>query len=89
MENEFLLGLYVSAVGLGVTFLALGSLILLIRVLVALFPPQKPSATPGDLEERRLEEEAAALAVSIRLMEAGTHDRKDRDESLGKLLEPD
>jgi Na+-transporting methylmalonyl-CoA/oxaloacetate decarboxylase gamma subunit len=85
MDNDLILGLYISAVGLGLTFIALGSLILVIRFLVALFP-QRTSA-PANVEERRREEEAAALAVGISLLQEQAQPGQERDPSLGRLLE--
>lgn len=85
MNPEFYLGLQISLAGLLVTFLALGLLILLIRLLVWLFPVRVTTMAEGD-DERRREETAVALAVAVSLLEKDG-DLPGRDPSLGKLLE--
>jgi len=92
MNPDVLIGLRIGAIGLGVTFLALGLLSFVMRWLLRLFPPasavdEKPVVVPTEGEdEQRLEEMAVALAVGISLLEGqGTFDQ--RDPSLGKLLE--
>lgn len=93
MSPEILFGLRLSAIGLGVTFVALGLLSLMMRGLLRAFPPEKAAPkTSGvapaaaDDEERRLEEMAVALAVGISLLEReGSF--VQRDPTLGKLLE--
>ncbi len=93
MSPELLFGLRLSAIGLGVTFVALGLLSLMMRGLLRVFPPEKAAPKPSveapaaaDDEERRLEEMAVALAVGISLLEReGSF--VQRDPTLGKLLE--
>lgn len=90
MSADLLIGLQISLAGLFVTFLSLGLLILLIRLLVRLFPVrdtvQAAEAEDDDADERRREELAAALAVGVSLMEE-SEGSPERDPSLGKLLE--
>jgi Na+-transporting methylmalonyl-CoA/oxaloacetate decarboxylase gamma subunit len=86
------LGLRLSLIGLSVTFLALGLVILVMELLVRIFPKQPDGAetdsTGGlpDDEERRREEMAVALAVGVALLEDQEH-LEARDPTLGKLLE--
>jgi len=90
MSADLLIGLQISLTGLLVTFFSLGLLILLIRLLVRLFPVREQAQTAAvqdeDVDERRREELAAALAVGVRLLEE-SEKPADRDPSLGKLLE--
>lgn len=93
MSPELLFGLRLSAIGLGVTFVALGLLSLMMRGLLRVFPPEQAKPKPpveapvaADNEEQRLEEMAVALAVGISLLEReGSF--VQRDPTLGKLLE--
>lgn len=85
MNPDFYIGLQISLAGLLVTFMALGLLILLIRLLVWLFPV-RVRAKGADEEERLREESAVALAVAVSLLE-NDDGPADRDPSLGKLLE--
>lgn len=92
MNPEILIGLRIGAIGLGVTFLALGLLSFVMRWLLRLFPPasavenKQIAATSKDVDEQHLEEMAVALAVGISILERqGTFEQ--RDPTLGKLLE--
>lgn len=91
MINVLDLGLRLSLIGLGVTFLALGLVILVMEFLVRIFPggrdeaAQAAASAPDRVEQRR-EETAVALAVSVALLEA-QNAAEHRDPSLGKLLE--
>ncbi|MBN2555112.1 MAG: hypothetical protein JXA97_04160 [Anaerolineales bacterium] len=91
MSSIFLIGLRISVIGLGITFLALAFLLLLMRLLLRVFPPAReepgpsaalPAETDGDCHE----EMAVALAVGICLLERSGSFRR-RDLSLGRLLE--
>jgi Na+-transporting methylmalonyl-CoA/oxaloacetate decarboxylase gamma subunit len=92
MNADLIIGLRIGAIGLGVTFLALGLLSIVMRWLPKLFPPTKdvqqitdePAVEVGD--DQRLEEMAVALAIGISLLEQENAFQK-RDPSLGKLLE--
>jgi Na+-transporting methylmalonyl-CoA/oxaloacetate decarboxylase gamma subunit len=92
MDANLLIGLRIGIIGLGVTFLALGFLLIVMRLLLKIFPAKTEASQPPvvspiqSIEDHRLEELAVALAVGICLLE------KDdglayRDPSLGKLLE--
>ena len=95
MESELIQGLRISLLGLSITFLAMGLVILVMILLLRFFPVRaaavkplgqasQPVAEPAD--EQALEEMAVALAVGICLLERdGALARKD--PSLGKLLE--
>ena len=92
MSPDLLFGLRLSAIGLGVTFVALGLLGLMMRGLLYLFPAKKTvrkmsvEAPAGENEEQQIEEMAVALAVGICLLEReGTFEQ--RDPNLGQLLE--
>lgn len=84
------LGLRLSLLGLGVTFLALLLVILLMELLMRVFPAGRAADTekPGqrDSDEKQLEETAVALAVGIALLEERSA-AEARDPTLGKLLE--
>lgn len=92
MNADLIIGLRIGAIGLGVTFLALGLLGIVMRWLPKLFPPRKVGKeaqieSPAEVgEDQRLEEMAVALAVGISLLERENAFQK-RDPSLGKLLE--
>jgi hypothetical protein len=95
MENELLLGLRISALGLVITFVAM-SLVVLVMVALLRFLPARGATSaeaspldqarpePGD--EKALEEMAVALAVGVCLLEL-EDSSSHRDPSLGKLLE--
>ena len=94
MGNDLILGLQLGAIGLGVTFLALGLLMLVMIGLQRAFPVQTEPAKAlvkesqkGDNDiDQRLEEMAVALAVGISLLESeGAF--LVQDPSLGRLLE--
>lgn len=95
MENELIIGLRLSVIGLSVTFLALGLVILVMVLLIRLFPDRGESGqeesgtdlmTSDDVHDRQLEEMAVALAVGICLLERNGA-LESRDPTLGKLLE--
>jgi len=91
MTEEINLGLQLGIIGLSVTFVALGLLILVMKLLIFLFPANASTARhkvtgktrAGDEEEKM----AVALAVGISLLE-GSGELDFSDPSLGKLLEP-
>jgi Na+-transporting methylmalonyl-CoA/oxaloacetate decarboxylase gamma subunit len=90
MRPELLLGLQISLTGLAVTFLALGLLILIMRLILLLFSPvsrfSQPEPPAEGMDEQQRQETAVALAVSVYLLEQ--HEKRpERDPSLGKLLE--
>lgn len=94
MGNEIIIGLQLSAIGLAVTFLALGLLIFVMVLLQRVFSVKHSVSKTqsidepalADEEDQRLEELAVALAVGICLLEReGAFTQ--RDPSLGKLLE--
>ena len=95
MGVDLLNGLRLSVIGLSLTFLALGSLILVMVLLLRLFPdkssdeqivPELHPTKAEDGDEQRLEEMAVALAVGICLLESSNR-LEYRDPFLGKLLE--
>jgi hypothetical protein len=95
MTSDLIIGLRLSAIGLSVTFLALGLVILVIDLLMRIFPSgraakagdQRKIATSAlDLDEKRREETAVALAVGVALLE-NQGAPEERDPTLGKLLE--
>lgn len=95
MGSDLIVGLRLSVIGLSVTFLALGLLILVMVLLLRFFPDRSqngdeipPEEQNGieDEDEQRLEEIAVALAVGICLLEEEGA-LEYRDPSLGKLLE--
>jgi hypothetical protein len=84
MANDLILGLRISALGLAVTFLAMGLVILVMYLLMRLFPIKKvvqggtaeakrdlskSMDGPETADEQALEEMAVALAVGICLLE--------------------
>jgi Na+-transporting methylmalonyl-CoA/oxaloacetate decarboxylase gamma subunit len=75
-------GLVISLWGVGITFIALGLLILIIFILRWLWPPEINPFKPEESEEKR-REIAAAIAVAVSLLERG--DRISAD--LGHVLE--
>jgi Na+-transporting methylmalonyl-CoA/oxaloacetate decarboxylase gamma subunit len=95
MESDLLLGLRISLLGLSITFVAMGLVILVMVLLLRIFPVRSVAveeAVPADLpaaeaaDEQALEEMAVALAVGICLLERDGALRS-KDPSLGKLLE--
>lgn len=93
MNTELLMdGLTLSALGLGITFTALGLLIGLIYLLQALFSPRpKPAASaptvgpPPDVSQKEIEKLAVAMAVATCLLEDDLADAAN--VSLGQSLE--
>lgn len=96
MENTLLTGLYVSAISMTVTFLALGILIGVMYLLLAIFPDKsKEKSKEGTkemddetiIEDPKVNEElAVAMAVGMALLDhQGVFDAKD--PNLGRLLE--
>lgn len=95
MGSDLILGLRISLIGFGVTFLAMGLVILVMVVLLRVFPdrseagqeePAMVQTEVEDVDDQALEEMAVALAVGICLLERGGA-FEYRDPSLGKLLE--
>ena len=95
MDSDLILGLRISVIGLSVTFLAMGLVILVMVLLLRFFPDKSetgqedPTMIPAEAEEvneQALEEVAVALAVGICLLERSGA-LEYRDPSLGKLLE--
>jgi len=95
MGVDLLNGLRLSVIGLSLTFLALGLLILVMVLLLRLFPdkssagqivPELNLTKAEESNEQRLEEMAVALAVGICLLESN-NGLEYRDPFLGKLLE--
>ena len=78
MGNDLIIGLRISALGLTITFLAMGLVILIMILLLRFFPARavdrevavdkKPAGTQA-VDEQALEEMAVALAVGICLLE--------------------
>jgi Na+-transporting methylmalonyl-CoA/oxaloacetate decarboxylase gamma subunit len=79
--NDFNLGITLSLMGISITFLALGALILLIVLLRALFPPKIPDAA----EESNPEVDPVKSAVAIAA--AWWYLRNKKASSLGQVLE--
>jgi len=95
MDSDLIMGFRISVVGLSVTFLAMGLVILVVVLLMRFFPDKdaagQEQAAMGsssfvDDDEQAMEEMAVALAVGICLLEGGGA-LECRDPSLGKLLE--
>lgn len=95
MGSDLIVGLRLSVIGMSVTFLALGLLILVMVLLLRFFPDKSvteqtdldTSPTEAeDVDEQRLEEVAVALAVGVCLLERSGA-LEFQDPSLGKLLE--
>jgi Na+-transporting methylmalonyl-CoA/oxaloacetate decarboxylase gamma subunit len=80
--TELSQGLSLTLWGVGITFLALGLLILIIYILRWLYPPEKNPFKADESEEKR-REMAAAIAVAVSLLE---HQGK-RNQDLGRVLE--
>jgi len=96
MNPDLLFGLQISITGLAVTFLALGLLIFVIRLLLLIFPGSEivevksrmqPQPSQELIGEQQREETAVALAVAVALLER-EQAQPERDPALGKLLEP-
>lgn len=95
MESDIVTGLQLSAIGISLTFLALGLLILIISLLVKLFPESGASvpedqdrvtSIPAETDEQRREETAVGVAVAVAMLER-ENGKEYKDSSLGKLLE--
>jgi Na+-transporting methylmalonyl-CoA/oxaloacetate decarboxylase gamma subunit len=92
MTSALSLGLRLSLIGLSVTFLALGLVIMVMELLVRIFPQRQTSNEPEsaggmqNAEEQTREEMAVALAVGVALLE-DQEQLEARDPTLGKLLE--
>ena len=95
MGSELIDGLRISIIGMSLTFLALGLLILVMVLLMRLFPergtegdrvPEVDRDETEDTDLHRQEELAVAIAVGICLLERDGG-LEYRDPSLGKLLE--
>jgi len=84
MASDLILGLRISALGLAVTFLAMGLVILVMYLLMRVFPVKRVALgttaeakrdlskrmdEPETTDEQALEEVAVALAVGICLLE--------------------
>ena len=80
--TEFSQGLTLTLWGVGITFIALGLLILIIFILRWLWPPEVNVFKPDESEEKR-REIAAAIAVAVSLCEY--EDKMSQD--LGRGLE--
>jgi hypothetical protein len=94
MGSNLIIGLRLSVIGLSVTFLALGFLSLVMILLLRVFSKGsettdndlKNDTQSSDVDEKRLEELAVALAVGICLLERDST-MGCKDMTLGKLLE--
>jgi Na+-transporting methylmalonyl-CoA/oxaloacetate decarboxylase gamma subunit len=80
--TELSQGLILSLWGVGITFLALGMLILTIFILRWIYPPEKNPFAADESEEKR-RELAAAIAVAVSLLESGER----ASAVLGEILE--
>jgi Na+-transporting methylmalonyl-CoA/oxaloacetate decarboxylase gamma subunit len=94
MSGDLITGLRLGAIGMSVTFVALGLLSLLMVLLLRVFPSEstarendrmKGGARAED-DEKRQEEIAIAVAVGVSLLESSRTQVK-LDPTLGKLLE--
>lgn len=94
MGSDIVIGLRLSAIGLTVTFAALGILIVVMLLLLRIFPAKKPPAAEldetgsVDADRQQLEEMAVALAVGISLLDRDSA-LMQQDLNLGRLLEED
>ena len=79
--NDFNLGITLSLMGISITFLALGALILLIVLLRALFPPKIPDAAEESNSEVDPVKDTVAIAA------AWWYLRNKKASSLGQVLE--
>jgi Na+-transporting methylmalonyl-CoA/oxaloacetate decarboxylase gamma subunit len=75
-------GLILTLWGVGITFLALGLLILIIYILRRLWPPEVNPFKADESQEKR-REMAAAIAVAVSLLEY----QGKRNRDLGRVLE--
>ena len=86
--TEFGQGLYLSGIGILITFSSLGILILVIFSLKLIFPEKRPArdstakSNQEDPNREALRKQAAAAGVAALLMHSGK-----RSSGLGKLLE--
>jgi hypothetical protein len=101
MGSDLIIGLRISLLGLAITFLAMGLVIVVMILLLRLFPARRVAekaaaelapVKPEAADEQALEEMAVALAVGICLLEQDGAFNSGaapvyRDPSLGKLLE--
>ena len=86
MESTFLQGLWITAMGMGLVFLALGLLVLAMMALERLFQPRTEKAmVTGGAEEPSTEEEIAAIAVALASLLAKKEARVE-DRQLGSAL---
>jgi sodium pump decarboxylase gamma subunit len=82
LDNTFLQGLWITVVGMGLVFLALGILVLAMMALERLFQPRaKKAVVTGVMEKPSTEEEeivaiAVALASLLTKKEAQVGDRQ-------------
>ena len=81
--SNFTQGLLISVLGIGVTFVALGTLILIINVLQWIFPVRKDQLKSKASEEEGDEEIAAAIGAAIALLD----NKKKFGADLGQLLQ--
>ena len=95
MNGDLIIGLRLGAIGISVTFVALGLLSLIMFLMLRIFPVNRvpggdiPSVDRSGAEnpaETSLEETAIALAVGVCLLERSGA-LEYRDPSLGSLLE--
>jgi len=94
MSGNLIIGLRLGVIGMSVTFVALGLLSLLMVLLLRVFPSesttrekdQMKGGARADHDEKRREEIAIAIAVSVSLLERSST-LVYRDPTLGKLLE--
>lgn len=78
--NDYGLGITLSLMGISITFLALGALILLIVLLRALFPSRIPEA-----QEKTADVDSVGQTVAMAA--AWWYLRNKKPYSLGKILE--
>jgi sodium pump decarboxylase gamma subunit len=85
LDSTFLQGLWITVVGMGLVFSALGILVLAMMALDRLFRPKGEEAGPGEtLEEPSAEEEeVAAIAVALASL---LKEVQVRDRQLGSAL---
>jgi Na+-transporting methylmalonyl-CoA/oxaloacetate decarboxylase gamma subunit len=90
MTTDLIVGLRLSAIGLSITFLALGLVIVVMDLLMRIFPgggvAREADESVKDVDEKSREELAVALAVGVSLIEHQGA-KIERDPTLGKLLE--
>jgi Na+-transporting methylmalonyl-CoA/oxaloacetate decarboxylase gamma subunit len=94
MSGDLIIGLRLGAIGMSVTFVALGLLSLLMVLLLRIFPSESAArgndrikgGARADEDEKRREAIAVAVAVGVSLLESGDA-LVGRDPMLGKLLE--